>query len=71
MSIESGDRDRIEGTLEETKGEAKQAWGNMTDDERLKAEGMLDEAKGRAQQFLGDIKDKVEDVRDDAERATR
>jgi uncharacterized protein YjbJ (UPF0337 family) len=71
MSVESGDRDRIEGTVEEAKGQAKQAWGDMTDDERMKAEGMLDEAKGRAQQFLGDIKDKVDDIRDDADKATR
>jgi uncharacterized protein YjbJ (UPF0337 family) len=71
VAIESGDRDRIEGSIEETKGEAKQAWGEMTDDERMKAEGKLDEAKGRAQQFLGDIKDKVDDLRDDAEKATR
>jgi uncharacterized protein YjbJ (UPF0337 family) len=71
MSVESGDRDRIEGTVEEVKGKGKQAVGDLTDDERLKAEGMLDEAKGRAQQFLGDIKDKVDDIREDAEKATR
>lgn len=71
MSEQSGDRDRIEGTIEEAKGRVEQAAGALTDDDRMKAEGMLDEAKGRAQQFLGDIKDKVDDLRDDAEQATR
>ena len=68
---QSGDRDRLEGTLEETKGELKQAWGDLTDDDKAKAEGMMDEAKGKAQQFLGDVKDKMEDISDDIERATR
>jgi uncharacterized protein YjbJ (UPF0337 family) len=71
MTERSGDRDRMEGTVEEVKGRAKQAWGAMTDDERMKAEGMVDETKGRAQQMLGDIKDKVDDVREGAERTTR
>lgn len=71
MSMDSGDRDKIEGTIEEAKGNVKQAWGDLTGDDKLKAEGMLDEAKGKAQQFLGDIKDKIDDVRDDAESATR
>lgn len=67
--MNDGDRDKVEGTIEEAKGRAKQAWGDMTDDDRTKAEGVVDEVKGRAQQFLGDIKDKVEDVKDDVERA--
>lgn len=71
MSEQSGDRDRIEGTIEEAKGNIKQAWGDLSGDDRMKAEGMLDEAKGKAQQFLGDIKDKVDDVKDDVDRATR
>lgn len=71
MTERSGDRDRVEGTAEEVKGKVEQAWGDLSDDNRMKAEGMLDEAKGRAQQFLGDIKDKVDDIRDDAEQTTR
>ena len=71
MTDRSGDRDRIEGKLEEAKGDLKQGWGDLTGDDRTKAEGMMDEAKGKAQQFLGDIKDKVEDVGDDVERAAR
>jgi uncharacterized protein YjbJ (UPF0337 family) len=65
MVEQSGDRDRIAGTVDEVKGKGKQAWGAMTDDERLKAEGRLDEAKGKAEQFIGGVKDKIDDVRDD------
>jgi uncharacterized protein YjbJ (UPF0337 family) len=68
MTDRPGDRDRVEGSLEEAKGRAKQAWGDMTDDERAKAEGMVDEAKGKAEQFLGDVKNKMADVKDDMER---
>lgn len=67
----TSDQDRIAGSVDEIKGKGKQAWGDMTDDERLKAEGMLDEAKGKAERFMGDVKDKIDDMRDDADRATR
>ena len=65
---DSGTRDRIEGKMEETKGQGKQAWGDMTDDDRLKAEGKGDEIKGKAEQLMGDIKNKAEDVKDDIEK---
>lgn len=65
---DSGTRDRVEGTVEEKKGEAKQAWGDATGDDRTKAEGMLDEAKGNLQKGLGDLKDKAEDLKDDVDR---
>jgi uncharacterized protein YjbJ (UPF0337 family) len=68
---DAGDRDRVEGTLKEAKGNVKQAWGDLTADDQLKAEGVLDEAKGKAQQVLGDVKDKVEDIKDEVERKTR
>jgi uncharacterized protein YjbJ (UPF0337 family) len=65
---DSGARDRAEGMMEEAKGEMKQAWGDLTDDDRMKAEGEMDKAKGKAEQFMGDIKDKAEDLKDDIER---
>jgi uncharacterized protein YjbJ (UPF0337 family) len=68
MSDRSGDRDRVEGSVEEVKGRAKQAWGDVTGDDRTKAEGMADEIKGRAQQTWGDVKDAAEDLKNDAER---
>jgi len=65
---DSGTRDRAEGKVEELKGEGKQAWGDMTDDERMKAEGMGDEMKGKAEQAWGDIKNKAEDLKEDVEK---
>lgn len=69
--MSDGTGDKIRGTLEEKKGQVKQAVGEATGDSRLQGEGMLDEAKGKAQQFLGDIKDKVEDIGDDLERRAK
>jgi uncharacterized protein YjbJ (UPF0337 family) len=68
---DSGMKDRAEGTIDEAKGKAKQAWGDLSDDDKMKAEGMLDEVKGKAEQVWGDIKDAADDMKDDVERATR
>lgn len=65
MTDRGGTSDRIEGMTDEAKGKAKQAWGDLTDDQRAKAEGMADEAKGKAKQAWGDVKDAVSDVSDD------
>ena len=69
--MSDGAGDKIRGTIDEKKGEVKQAVGDATGDDRLKGEGMLDEAKGKAEKFLGDIKDKVEDIGDDLERRAK
>lgn len=66
-----GASDRIEGTVDEIKGKGKQAWGDLTGDDRAKAEGMADEAKGKAKQAWGDIKEGVDDLKRDVERSTR
>jgi uncharacterized protein YjbJ (UPF0337 family) len=71
MSDRSGARDRAEGTVDEAKGKAKQAWGDLTGDERLKSEGMADEVKGQAKQAWGNVKDTVEDLKRDVEETTR
>ena len=68
MTDRSGTSDRIEGMADEAKGKAKQAWGDLTDDQRTKAEGMTDEAKGKAKQAWGDVKDAVGDVTGDIDR---
>ena len=66
--VDSGTRDRAEGTVDEMKGKGKQAWGDLTDDNQTKGEGMIDEAKGNIQQGIGGLKDKVDELKDDAER---
>ncbi|MFT4037604.1 MAG: CsbD family protein [Thermomicrobiales bacterium] len=68
--MSDGTGDKIHGTLEEKKGEFKQAVGDATGNDRLKAEGHVDEAKGKVEQFIGDVKDKIEDIGDDIERRT-
>ncbi|WP_350347868.1 CsbD family protein [Agromyces sp. G08B096] len=52
-----GADDRMENAGEDLKGKAKEAWGKLTDDERLEAEGKTDQAKS-------DLKDAGEDVKD-------
>lgn len=43
--------------IDEAKGRAKQAAGDLTDDESLKNEGRVDRA-------VSDVKDKIDDVAD-------
>jgi uncharacterized protein YjbJ (UPF0337 family) len=52
-------RDEIEGKTEQVKGRAKQAWGDLTDNERLHDEGVADEAAGDVQEGFGRGKRKV------------
>jgi uncharacterized protein YjbJ (UPF0337 family) len=41
---------RIKGAAEELGGKAKEALGNMTDDERLRREGIADQGRGQGVQ---------------------
>jgi uncharacterized protein YjbJ (UPF0337 family) len=59
----SGTDDKVKGKIDETKGKAKQAWGDLTDDEKTRAEGERDEVKGKGQQAVGHIKDAADDVK--------
>jgi len=59
----SGRDDKVKGTVEEAKGKAKQAWGDLTDNEETRAEGQTDEAKGKGRQSLGNLKDAADDVK--------
>ena len=56
-----GTEDRIANTAEDLKGKAKEAVGDVTDNERLEAEGKVDQASAA-------VKNKVEDVKDSAAR---
>ena len=50
---------------DELKGRAKEAAGDLTDDERLKREGKMDRASGKAKEIVDDLKEKAEDAIDD------
>ena len=52
------------GNIDEAKGRAKQAVGDLTDDDELRREGKVDEKSGQAKEKLGDLKDKAEDTID-------
>jgi uncharacterized protein YjbJ (UPF0337 family) len=47
--------------IDEAKGRAKQAAGDLTDDESLKNEGRVDKAVSDVKEKVDDIADKVKD----------
>ena len=58
-------RDEFEGKADQVKGKAKQAWGDVTGDERLQDEGVADEASGDVQEGFGRAKRKVGETIED------
>ena len=51
-----------EGKFDEMKGRAKEAAGDLTDDDDLKKEGKVDRAGGAVKDKVGEAKDKVKDA---------
>ena len=64
-------RDELEGKARAMKGKAKQAAGDLTDDERLRNEGVADEALGRAQDDVGRARRKVGETIEDIGEAIK
>jgi len=58
MSIE----EQAKGKLDEAKGRAKQAQGDITGDDAKKTEGVHDEAKGRLRQAADKAKSGIHDL---------
>jgi uncharacterized protein YjbJ (UPF0337 family) len=58
-------RDELDGKGNQVKGKAKQAWGDLTDDERLHDEGVADETAGEVQEGFGKARRKVGETLDD------
>jgi uncharacterized protein YjbJ (UPF0337 family) len=48
-----------DGTIDEAKGRAKEAAGDLTGDEDLKREGKVDRASGKIKDAVGGIADKA------------
>jgi uncharacterized protein YjbJ (UPF0337 family) len=44
--------------LDDLKGRAKEAAGDLTDDDELKREGQIDQGKGKVKEFVDDVADK-------------
>jgi uncharacterized protein YjbJ (UPF0337 family) len=50
--------------MDDVKGRAKEAAGDLTDNDELKREGKVDQASGKTKEFVENAKDKVEDAVD-------
>ena len=48
--------------MDDLKGRAKEAAGDLTNDDDLKREGKIDQAAGAVKDKVGDAADKVKDV---------
>ena len=53
-----------EGTVDNVKGHAKEALGDLTDDKDLQREGKTDRAAGNVKDKLGNLKESAEDAVD-------
>jgi uncharacterized protein YjbJ (UPF0337 family) len=53
------DKDRVEGSAEQTKGSVKEAAGKVLGDKKLEAEGSADKTAGKVQNAVGGLKDAV------------
>lgn len=61
MREKEGDmnKDQVNGQWDQTKGKAKKAWAELTDDDFLKAEGSTDKLVGIIQKRFGDTKEAI------------
>jgi len=58
----------MDGKMDEFKGRAKEAAGDLTDDKDLQREGKTDKTAGKMKQKVEDAKDWVEDKIDDIKK---
>lgn len=59
--------DTIKNKAEELAGNAKEAIGKLTGDEKLEAEGQVDQASGNVKEFGNNASEKVEGLGDKVE----
>ena len=50
--------------MDDLKGRAKEAAGDLTNDDELKREGKVDQATSKVKDKVGDVADKVKDIHD-------
>jgi uncharacterized protein YjbJ (UPF0337 family) len=58
----------MDGKVDDLKGRAKEAAGDLTDNDDLKREGKTDRAAGKVKEKVEDVKDWVEDKIDDIKK---
>jgi uncharacterized protein YjbJ (UPF0337 family) len=56
------ERKTDDGKIDDLKGRAKEAAGDLTDNDSLKNEGKVDRAAGSVKGTVGDVADKAKDV---------
>jgi len=56
------DKNRIEGSIKEIKGTAKEAIGKVVGDAKLQSDGKADRAAGKIQNAVGGLSDAVRDA---------
>jgi uncharacterized protein YjbJ (UPF0337 family) len=55
----------MDPNTDDLKGRAKEAVGDLTDNDDLKKEGKADRASGKAKDFIDKVEDKAKDLVDD------
>ena len=55
-------KDELNGKGDQVKGKAKQAWGDLTNDQELHDEGVADESAGKVEEGFGKARRKLGDA---------
>ena len=58
------DKDRVDGSMKNLKGTAKEGLGKAMGDSKLEAEGKMDKAAGKIQNAVGGLRDSLRGKRD-------
>jgi uncharacterized protein YjbJ (UPF0337 family) len=58
-------KDELNGKGDQIKGKVKQAWGDLTDNDRVHDEGVADETSGQVQEGFGKARRKVGEAIED------
>jgi len=56
------DKNRIDGSIKELKGAAKEALGKVVGDAKLQSDGKAEQALGKVQNAIGGVNDAVKDA---------
>ena len=56
------DKNKVEGSIKELKGAAKETIGKVVGDAKLESEGKADKAAGKLQNAVGGLSDAVRDA---------
>lgn len=64
-------KNEVDGKIDQAKGRAKQAVGNLTNNDDLKAEGEVDEAAGKVKDTVGRGTRKVGEAIEDIGKAVK